>query len=205
MAKSGLSFVNEDTGEVIDNVVIKLNDELYDPEDVGFKGMFNIKGNEARKQNIRIYRVNDEEQTDVTDMNTEYECENIDGLKKGCKYTKMFQSEDPMFSQKSYYQFWYKICCCLRQDTNVIYNRKPTLHKVRHIKELGSLCGGSHPSINKFMKECVSKGLIAEFKLRGEKEFVVSPRYALNGRKMPILLYNLFDDDDANNNCDTNE
>lgn len=205
MAKSGLSFVNEDTGEVIDNVVIKLNDELYDPEDVGFKGMFNIKGNEARKQNIRIYRVNDEEQTDVTDMNTEYECENIDGLKKGCKYTKTFQAEDPMFSQKSYYQFWYKICCCLRQDTNVIYNRKPTLHKVRHIKELGSLCGGSHPSINKFMKECVLKGLIAEFKLRGEKEFVVSPRYALNGRKMPILLYNLFDDDDANNNCDTNE
>lgn len=202
MAKSVLAIINDDTGEVIDNILFKLNDELYDPNDVGFKGIFNFKNNKSNNRCIRIFRMNDEEQIDEIDLNTEYDCENTDSLKKGCKYTKMFQTEDPMFSQKSYYQFWHKICCCLRQDTNVIYNRKPTLHKVRHVKELGSLCGGSHPSINKFMKECVSKGLIAEFKLRGEKEFVVNPRYALNGRKMPILLFNLFNDDDANDNCE---
>ncbi len=197
MSKTGLAIINEDTGEVIDNVLFKLNDEYYDPEEVGFKMTANFKNNEAKKQNVRVYRINDKEQIDQSDLNAEYDCKNTDSLKKGYKYTKMFQTEDPMFSKKSYYQFWHKVCSCLHQDTNVIYNRKPSLHKVRHIKELEQLCGGSHTSILKFMKECVSKSLIAEFKLKGEKEFVVNPRYALNGRKMPVLLYDLFNENDV--------
>lgn len=205
MAKSGLDIIDNKTGEVIDDPIFKLNDELYDPEDVGFKMTANFKNNEAKKQNIRVYRVNDEDQIDDIDVNPEYDCEYTDSLKKRYKFTKIYQEEDPMFSKDSYYKYWVKICCSLKKDTNVIYNRKPTLHKVDQISELEKLCGGSHASISKFMKECVSKGLIAEFRLKGRKEFVVNPKYVLNGKKMPVLLYNLFNENDVNDNCDTNE
>lgn len=202
MAKTGLSFINEDTGEVIDNVVIKLNDEYYDPSDVGFKMTANFKNNEAKKRNIRVYRVNTEEQISQIDLDTEYDCEYTDGLKKRYKFAKMYQDEDPMFSKDSYYKYWVKICCCLKKDTNVIYNREPTLHKVDQIGELEGICDGSHTSISRFMKECFAKGLIAEFRLKGKKEFVVNPKYVLNGKKMPILLFNLFNEEDVNDNCE---
>lgn len=200
-----MEIIDAETGEVIEDAIFRLNDEYYDPDEAGFKMTANFKNNETKKQNIRIYRVNTEEQIDGIDLDTEYECKNTDGLKKGYKFTKMYQDEDPMFSKDSYYKYWIKICCCLHQDTNVIYNRKPTLHKVDQISELEKLCGGSHTSISKFMKECVSKGLIAEFKLKGKKEFVVNPKYVLNGKRMPVLLYNLFNENDVEDNCNTNE
>ncbi|KKK89793.1 hypothetical protein LCGC14_2729550 [marine sediment metagenome] len=210
MAESGFNVINGQTGEIVDDPIFSLSDELYDPNDIGFKMTANFKNNKTRKRNVRIYRVNDEEQTDNIDVNTEYDCENIPELNKSCIFTKLYRTRDPHFSKDSYYKYWHKLCSYLNQDTNVIFSNKPNLHKVRHVKELEKLCEGSHPSIYKFVKECMSKGLIAEFKLKGEKEFVVNPRYALNGKKMPVLLYNLFNENDisaefGNDNCDTNE
>lgn len=112
---------------------------------------------------------------------------------KGCKFTKLYQTKDPNFSKDSYYKYWFKICCSLNKDTNVIYNGK---YKVRLIGELQSFCGGSNATITKFFKECKEKGLIATFGIMGKKEFVVNPRYALNGKRIPKLLYMLFDNDD---------
>ncbi|KKL98507.1 hypothetical protein LCGC14_1823680 [marine sediment metagenome] len=210
MATSGLELINAKTGEVVEDIIFRLNGELYDPEDTGFKGTFNFKNNEAKKQNIRIYRINDEEQIDDIDVNIEYDCENTNSLKERYKFTKIYQEEDPMFSKDSYYKYWVKICCSLKKDTNVIYNRKPNLHKVDQISNFETLCEGSRSNISKFMQVCFAKGFIAEFKLKGKKEFVVNPKYVLNGKKMPVLLYNLFNEDDVsdglgNDNRDTNE
>lgn len=204
MAKSGMEIIDVETGAIINDVIFKLNDELYDPNDIGFKGAFDFKNNEAKKQNIRVYRVS-EPAIDAIELEHPDYGEYHHNIKKGCKFSKLYQNEDPCFDKDSYYKYWHKLCCSVDQNTNVIYNRNPTLHKVNKISELEELCEGSHASISKFIKECISKGLIAEFRLKGKKEFVVNPKYVLNGKKMPILLYNLFNEEDVNDNYDTNE
>lgn len=190
MAKSGLSFINEDTGEVIDNVVIKLDDDYYDPEDVGFKGTFNIKDNEARKQNIRIYRISEPTTDDVVKAEHPEFGELEVGFKRNDRFTKVYHLEDPRFTKDSYYKYWYKLCCCLDKNTNIICSRNPSLHRVTTCKEIEELCEGSVATINKFLKECKEKGLIARFEHKGKKYFVLNPNSVLNGSSPPVIFLN---------------
>jgi len=187
MAKSGLELINAKTGELIEDVIFRLNGELYNPEDTGFKGTFNFKNNEARKQNIRIYRPSDD---DAPKPEHPEFGEYAFGISEGRKFSKDFADEDPEFSKGDYYKYWYKLCCHLGQDTNIIYNQKR--RRITQIKEFEVMCQGSHTSISKFMKECFKKGFISELKFRKIKVFIANPKYVLNGNKIPKLLYNLF-------------
>ncbi|KKK61540.1 hypothetical protein LCGC14_3013320 [marine sediment metagenome] len=265
MAKDGLIIIDGDTGEEIEDVIIRLDDEYYDKESTRLRASATFVNGRCRAEDFEIYEVGRtkddygkylsymrspewKQKRDLVLERDDFTCQSagekqslqvhhityenlfnepledlitlcnrchcivhkktgtflLDNfipdhpeygemmrIGQGCKFTKHFK--DPCFSQGSYYQYWHKICKGLQQDTNVIKNRKPTLHKVRYIKELQKMCECSHPSIVNFMKECFKNKLIAEYKHESEKQFVVNPEYALNGNKMPTLLYNLFD------------
>ncbi|KKM39707.1 hypothetical protein LCGC14_1563950 [marine sediment metagenome] len=193
MAKHGLEIIDEDTGYIIENPIIKLNGSIYNGDIENLRISAKVKeDNTVRKQNIQIYSIKEEE---VIAREHEEFGKFMFDLNNGKIFTKTYQTEDPGFSKKSYYQFWHRLCCNLDRDTNIVYCRKPVRHRVTQISEIAKICGGSNVTITKFIKECSIKGLIARFEYKKEKLFVLSPRYALNGNKMPILLYNLFDVD----------
>ncbi len=124
---------------------------------------------------------------------------------KGKIFTKMYQTEDPEFSKKSYYQFWHKLCCNLEKDTNIVCNRKPVRHRVTQISEVAKICNGSNVTITRFINECTGKGLMARFLFKEEKLFVLNPKYVLNGNKMPVMLFRLFNLDEVIEDYDFRE
>ena len=63
------------------------------------------------------------------------------------------------------------------------------------IEDFIPVCAGSKRSVYAFIRECKSKNLIALIQVGADnqKYFILNPLFSLNGNKMPIILYDLFE------------
>ena len=108
------------------------------------------------------------------------------------RFSKVFHSVVPTFSNSTFKAFWFDITIRLTQDTNIIYtikNKKTRFANSR--QDLMDICDAKQSKFYVFLRECLEKSFIAEFKT-DTVIFIVNPYYALNGDKIPDILYDLF-------------
>lgn len=191
MAKTGLVIVDEDTGEVIKNPLIKLNDLFYGDTD-GLKIGANVVDSEVRLRNIRIYS---NEKLDTPELSDEEFGPYKFNIHIEKRFSKLFQLEDPCFSNDIYYKYWHKLCQHLDQDSNIILKDIGSKDRALIIEDLIQICGGGNRNIYRFLNECKKKNLIARIQvgISKRKYFILNPLFSLNGNKMPIILYDLFE------------
>lgn len=201
MANKGLVIFDEDTGAIIKNPVIRLRKEFYE----NIKGLqigATVKDSEVRICNIRIYSTLPKEEVAPLSHKEFGKFKTV--IDKGRRFSKVYHIEDPDFTCNIYYKYWHKLCKHLDQDTNILL--KSDGSRATFIADFISVCTGSKRSVYAFIRECKSKNLIAMIQVGADnhKYFILNPLFSLNGNKMPIILYNLFeafstDEGDVNN------
>lgn len=111
-------------------------------------------------------------------------------------FSKRFMTKEPKFSNRAYLGHWYILTGYLEQNTNKLVERKYTdNHWLVHIpispNRMQEILGVSSTTHYRFIKECASKGYIAETtnNVTDKTEYYMSPIYALNGVGISVELY----------------
>ena len=109
------------------------------------------------------------------------------------KFTKVFHHVVPKFSKKIYEGLWFRLTIHLSKNTNIIYTiKKGKIYLVRTRQELIKICDIGRSTLYSFIKECIEKSYLAEWKCN-ETFFIVNPKYSLNGKKIPQVFLDLFE------------
>ncbi len=115
------------------------------------------------------------------------------------KFTKVYHRHIPKFTNPTYAGFWFDLITRLSHNSNIIYcyhNNKIVYATTR--KDLMKICQAKQSKFYAFLKECIAKNYIVELGIlrRGimtnQRLYIINPYYALNGNRIPEVLYNLF-------------
>ncbi len=108
------------------------------------------------------------------------------------KFTKVYHRHEPQLTNLTYGAYWLKLTMRLTKDTNIIYMIEDKKIRFAHSRQdLMEICKAKQAKFYMFYRECLEKSFIAEFRT-DKLIYIVNPHYALNGNKIPEVLYNLF-------------
>lgn len=165
---------------------------LPNPDDLLIN--LNKKGTRFDSSNLHLsVPSDDEESVDSKETTPHPDFGNyINLFNKRRRFTKVFHNIIPIFSNPTFKAFWFDITIRLTQDTNIIYTIKnKQIRFANSRQDLMEICNAKQSKFYAFLRECLANSLIAEFRT-DTVLFIVNPYYALNGNRIPEVLYDLF-------------